>query len=89
MARYIYTGKEGGREGGRDGQVHREEQRDGRMVRYIHIYSRRQKKFPFTVCTTERAIPFHSRLISVPLPFVPRPFSSRSHFVLRAAHPFN
>ena len=47
------------------------------------------KKFPFTVRTTERAIPFCSRLISVPLLFIPRPFSTRSRFSLRAARPFN
>ena len=52
-------------------------------------YGRRQKKFPFTVRTTEQAILFHFHLISMPLPFVPRPFSTRSRFVLRAARPFN
>ena len=34
------------------------------------MYGRRQKKFPFTVRTTGRVIPFRSRLISVRLPFL-------------------
>ena len=34
------------------------------------MYGRRQKKFPFTVRTTGRAIPFRFHLISVRLPFL-------------------
>ena len=34
------------------------------------IYGRHKKKFPFTIRTTGRAIPFRSRLISVRLPFL-------------------
>ena len=45
-------------------------------------YGRRQKKFPFTVRTTGRVIPFRSRLISVRLPFLsvfkPFPFCPKS-----------
>ena len=40
------------------------------MCIYYPIYGRRQKKFPFTVRTTGRAISFRSRLISVRLPFL-------------------